>query len=323
LISPHWASGKNARVLAGVFLCAILFGCATIIPQTAELRDHWPADLPLDSEIAGVPFFPQVEYQCGPAALATVLTHAGKPVGPNELVDHVYIPGRQGSITAEMLAAPRRFGMVSYALEPRLTDILREVASGVPVVVLQNYGWGPFTRWHYSVIVAYDSRSGNLVLRSGDTERMIEHLALFEFNWKDGGRWAMVAVPPERIPVTAERDRYFKMIVALERAKQPRAAAIAYTRFLQRWPADLGASVGLANAHYVLGELDLAEAALRRALAEHPDSAVVLNNLAHTLSDAGRSDEALEIIDRAEAGGVHAKSVEETRALILQRLKTQ
>jgi hypothetical protein len=233
----------------------------------------------------------------------------------------VYIPGRRGSITAEMLAAPRRFGMVSYPLQPRLTDVLREVASGVPVVVLQNYGWGPFTRWHYAVIVGYDSHSGYFTLRSGETERLLEHIALFEFNWKDGGRWAMVVVPPERIPATAERDRYFNTIVALERAKQPRAAVIAYTRFLERWPGDLGASIGLANAHYALGELDRAEAALRRALAEHPDSVIALNNLAQTLSDAGRSAEALEIIDRAEPGSVHAKSIAETRALILQRLE--
>jgi hypothetical protein len=219
-----------------------------------------------------------------------------------------------------MLAAPRRFGLVSYPLQPRLADVLREVASGVPVVVLQNYGWGPFTRWHYAVIIGYDSRTGYLVLRSGETERLTEHIAFFEYSWKDGERWAMVAVPPERIPVTAERERYFKTIVALERARQPRAAAIAYARFLERWPGDLGASIGLANAHYALGKLDLAEATLRRALSEHPDSVIVLNNLAQTVSDAGRSNEALEIIDRAEPGGVHAKSVAETRALILQRL---
>ena len=321
LISTRGLIGNSARVIAGVFLCAVLHGCATIIPQTAELRDRWPADLALQAEISDVPFFPQVEYRCGPAALATVLSHAGAPVEPTSLVEHVYIPGRQGSIAAEMLAAPRRFGMVSYALQPRLTDVLREVASGVPVVVLQNYGWGPFTRWHYAVIVGYDSHSGYLVLRSGETERLMEHLALFEFNWKHGGRWAMVAVPPDRIPVTAEREAYFSTIVALERAKQPRAAAMAYTRFLERWPGDLGASIGLANAHYTLGELELAEAALRRALAEHPDSIVVLNNLAQTLSDAGRSEEALEIIDRAQPGSVYAKSVAETRELILRRLE--
>ena len=39
-----------------------------------------------------------------------------------------------------MLAAPRRYGMVSYQLAPRLENLLREVAAGIPVIVLQDYG---------------------------------------------------------------------------------------------------------------------------------------------------------------------------------------
>jgi hypothetical protein len=313
---------RNARTPAGVFfLCAALGGCAHFIPQTAELRDRWPADLPLQTGIADVPFFPQVEYQCGPAALATALAHAGVPVKPDDLVDQVYIPARKGSVAVEMLAAPRRYGMVSYALEPRLEDVLREVAAGVPVVILQNYGRWPFKQWHYAVVVGYDSRSGNLVFRSGETRELREHIAIFEYTWQDSGRWAMVALPPGRIPATAGRARYFNAIVAMERAGQPRAAAAAYETFLARWPDDLGASVGLANARHALGDFDLAEAALRQALEHHPDSVVALNNLAQTLSDAGRSEEALELIDRAAAGSLHQHAVSETRALILQRLQ--
>lgn len=318
----HVTRVRNARAFAGVFfLCALLSGCAVVIPQTAELRNSWPADLPLQTAIADVPFFPQVEYQCGPAALATALAHAGVPVTPDDLVSQVYIPARKGTVAVEMLAAPRRYGMVSYALEPQLADVLREVVAGVPVVVLQNYGTWPFKQWHYAVIVGYDSRSGNLVLRSGETRELTEHVAIFEYTWKDGGRWAMVAVPPDRLPATADKARYFNAIVAVERAGQQRAAAQAYDAFLTRWPDDLGASIGLANTHHALGELDRAESALRRALERHPDSVVALNNLAQTLSDAGRSEEALELIERADGGGAHAKSVSETRARILQRLQ--
>lgn len=315
---------RNARVIAGVFvLSAALYGCSSIVPQTAALRDHWPADLPASHEIAEVPFFPQVEYQCGPAALATVLTHAGAPVLPDELVPQVYIPARQGSVAVEMLAAPRRYGVVPHRLQPQLVDVLREVAAGNPVVVLQNYGSPAGAQWHYAVIVGFESRSGYLLLRSGETKELREHLTIFEYTWKDGGRWAMVALPPDRIPASAEPESYFQSIVAVERAGGLRTAAVAYARFLERWPGHLGASVGLANAHYALGELPQAEAALRAALARHPDSIVVLNNLAHTISESGRSEEALALIDRAKDGGQHEKAVAETRALILQRLQRQ
>jgi tetratricopeptide (TPR) repeat protein len=276
----------------------------------------------LQAELQRVPFFPQTEYQCGPASLAATLVHSNVRTSADDLVDHVYIPARGGSVQIEMLAAARRFGVVSYQLAPQLETVLREIAAGVPVIVLQNLGAGPFRMWHYAVAVGYDARSGSLVLRSGEQRRLVLPLAAFEYSWKASGYWAMVTVPPARMPATADRARYLDAIVAVERASQPRAAATAYAKFVERWPEDLGAYIGLANAHYALGELDLAETALRRALERYPDSVIALNNLAQTLSDEGRGEEAIDLIDRAAAaGGPHASAVSETRALILQTLK--
>ena len=66
---------------------------------------------------------------------------AGVKVTPEELVPQVYLPERKGSLQVEMLAAARRHGMVSYQLAPRFEDVLREIAAGTPVVVLQNLGF--------------------------------------------------------------------------------------------------------------------------------------------------------------------------------------
>ena len=72
----------------------------------------------------------------------------------------------------------------------------------------------------------------------------------------------------------------------------------------------------------MLGELRDAETVLRRAASVDPESVIVLNNLAQTLSDEGRDAEALPIIERAvELGGPFASSVEETRKTIRQRLQ--
>ena len=313
---------ENARVIAGVFLlCVLLQGCATVMPQTTELRDRWPKDVPEQVEIADAPFFPQRDYECGPAALATALAHFRIPVTADDLVSQVYIPARKGSVQAEMLAAPRRYGMVSYALAPRFDDLLREVADGTPVVVLQNYGAGPFQFWHYATAVGYDAHVGSLTMRSGTWRRWWMPLAMFEYTWKKSAYWAMIVMPPDRMPATADPARYLQAIVALEQAGQPRAAATAYTTYLKRWPDEIGASVGLANAHYALGELAQTERVLRQALEKHPESVIAMNNLAQTLSDAGRGTEALEVIDRAAAApGAYEKAVQQTRASILERL---
>lgn len=312
---------KNARLMAGVFFLAALSGCALLVPQTAQLREAWPSGLPERVELGEVPFFPQRDYQCGPAALATTLAHFNVKITPEDLVEQVYLPARQGSLQIEMLATARRYGMVSYQLAPRFEDLLREVAAGIPVIVLQNYGVWPFTIWHYAVVAGYDYPKGELVLRSGEKQRLSMPFMVLEYTWKKGDYWAMVTVPPDRIPATATEPGYLAAIMAMERAGNARATTMAYATFLRRWPDNVTASIGLANAHHALGELKEAEAVLRQAAGRHPDSVAVLNNLAQTLSDQQRDDEALAVIERAVAlGGPFAAAARETREGILQRM---
>jgi len=314
---------RNARLRAGVFLLAAgLSGCASLVPQTMSLRDAWPAGVAQKTELGEVPFFPQQDYQCGPAALATTLVDAGVQVTPEDLVALVYAPARQGSLQVEMLAASRRHGRVSYQLAPRFDDLLREVAAGNPVIVLQDTGLGPMVNWHYAVVIGFDYPAGELYLRSGQTKRLAIPFTVFEYTWRKSRYWAMVTMAPGRIPVTATESAYLAAIAAMERAGDGRTAMPAYSAFLERWPENVAASIGLANRHYALGALTQAEAVLRRALAHHPDSAAVLNNLAQTLSDLGRNDEALALAERALQRNDHAfaATVHETHALILQRM---
>jgi len=148
--------------------------------------------------------------------------------------------------------------------------------------------------------------------------------AAHEVVWMRSGYWAMVAVPPDRIPATAEEKSWLSAIAALERAGDARGARIAYRTFLGRWPENVSAHVGLANTHHALGELKDAEAVLRDAVRRDPESVVALNNLAQTLSDLGRNEEALPVIERASAaGGPFASAVQKTRETILERLSRQ
>ena len=309
----------NARNLAGVFLLALLGGCALFIPQTSQLHEAWPEGLPRRAELTSVPFFPQAEYQCGPAALATVLAHAGADVTAASLVSEVYLPGRRGSLQVEMLATPRRHDRISYQLAPRFEDLLKEVASGVPVVVLQDYGVWPVRIWHYAVVVGYD-QAGEVVLRSGTKPRLTMPLAILEYTWKESGYWAMVAMPPDRIPATATEDAYVAAVAAAARVGTPQAARIAYSAVLRRWPGNLAAGIGEANADHALGDLAHAEAVLRSLVKRHPASAAVLNNLAQTLSDRGNHEEALAVIERAMVNpGPLSNAVSETRETIRRR----
>lgn len=319
---PH----RTARPRAG-FLCwlllALLAGCAQMVPQTVGLRSGWPEGVAQTVELAAVPFFPQVDYQCGPAALATVLSYSGVKITPEPLVSQVYLPSRQGSLQIEMLAAPRRYGRVSYQLAPRYADLLREVAAGNPVVVLQDVG-PMFTQWHYAVVNGFDYPSGTLYLRSGTKARQEMPFTAFEREWMKSGYWAMVVAPPDRIPVTATEQGWMAAVLAMARAGDGAAATKAYAAALKRWPDNLPAAIGLANQYHARGALSETVAVLRAAQQKHPQSVIVINNLAQALSDQGRHAEALAQVDKAsDPQSPFAAEVRSTRQLIMQRIAQQ
>ena len=124
---------------AGFALIAALLLCGCVsLPQSYALRASPPRDLPPRVELAEVPFYRQDDFLCGPAALAMVFNAAGVRADVESITPLVYLPGRQGSLQAEMLGATRRSGLLAYALAPRLEDLLRELAAGTPAVVLLN-----------------------------------------------------------------------------------------------------------------------------------------------------------------------------------------
>jgi hypothetical protein len=311
---------RTAR-LAGALSFALLAGCAQLVPQTIGLRTEWPAGVPRTVEWRDVPFFPQTEYQCGPAALATVLGNTGVRVTPDDLAREVYLPSREGSLQVEMLAAPRRHGRVSYQLAPRYADLLREVAAGNPVVVLQDVSFLPIKVWHYAVVNGFDYPSGTLYLRSGTERRQQMPFTYFERTWLASNDWAMVVTPPDRIPATATEDRWLQALLAFARVEQGEPLTRGYAAALERWPDDLPAAVGLANQYHSGGALAKAVQVLRDAQHRHPDSVIVANNLAQALSDEGHQGEALALIDKVSDGhNPFAAQVRSTRQLILQRI---
>ena len=316
-------ASRRARLCARVcawLLLAWLAGCAQLVPQTVALRSDWPSGVPQTVELTSVPFFPQEDYQCGPAALATVLTHSGVPVTPDALVSQVFLPGRQGSLQIEMLAAPRRHGRVSYPLARQYSDLLREVAAGNPVIVLQDVGL-MWTQWHYAVVNGFDYPSGTIYLRSGTMPRQELPFTAFERSWMPGGYWAMVVTPPDRIPVTATEDGWLAAVLAMARVDHGDAATEAFAAALKRWPDNLPAAIGLANQYHARGALDDAAAVLREARRRHPQSVIVINNLAQTLSDQGHQAEALALIENvSDPNNPFAAEVRATRQLILQRI---
>src|SRR5687767_773739 len=111
---------KHAAHATACFAMAVawlLTGCVTrppVLPHGAV-------------ELTDTPFHPQDEFQCGPAALATVLGASGVIVRPDELTPRVYLPGRRGSLQVEMQAVTRGFGRLSLVLPRQVEAITAEL----------------------------------------------------------------------------------------------------------------------------------------------------------------------------------------------------
>jgi hypothetical protein len=254
-------------------------------------------------ELDSTPFFPQAAYQCGPAALAMVLTAAGRETLPDDITAQVYIPGRKGSLQAEMLTAARRHGMVSYVIDPDIAALQREIDAGNPVLVLQNLGLDRLPSWHYAVVIGYDLGRQQILLRSGRTERLEMPASRFDQTWRRGARWAMITLPPGRLPAGAERDRYIDAVIAFSRVAEPQDALTAYLAAADRWPDSALAWMGAGTSAYALKSWEASEAAFREAAVHAADRAPALNNLALALDAQGRRDEAVQAARAAVAAG--------------------
>jgi hypothetical protein len=290
--------GASCLVLAALVLC----GCA------GWQRGEWPQELagtPARHEIASVPFFPQDEYQCGPAALAMALAWSGLEIKPADLTEKVYTASLQGSLQPAMIAGARRSGRLAYVISGT-EALIREIAAGHPVIVLQNLGLSWIPVWHYAVAVGYDTAGDEILLHSGLDARQRQSMPVFQNTWARAEYWGLLVLPPGELPATATESRFVEAVLGLEKAGQPEAAVRGYRAALNRWPRSLAAMMGLGNSHYALGDLKGSENAFRQAVESHPREGAAFNNLAHVLLAQGRREDALAAARQAVAlGGPH------------------
>jgi len=301
--------------LAGAALASLLAGCAA----SPSLKDGLPASAPRTIELDATPFFPQQEFQCGPAALATLLVASGVEVTPNALAPEVFIPGREGSLSLELIGAARRHGRLPYVLDTTADDMVAELEEGRPVLLLQNLGVPQIPIWHYAVLIGYDAERNLAILRSGGTERLEIKWQRFAGTWHRAGRFAFTTLPPGVIPAHADPARFLEATAGLEAAGQRDAAAKTYEAATARWPGEPLAWLGRGNVALAGGDRAGAADAYLNAIRLAPDDVAARNNLAELLLDAGCLGESRRQIERASAlaeGTALESSVADSRARI-------
>ena len=286
-------SYKSANVLLGTFILAMLSACAST-PQTTQILQTPPAQIRPKVDLEQVAFYPQQKYQCGPAALATVLDYQGISANIDDLTSKVYIPERKGSLQLEMIATARSHGLLSYKINPDLGALLKEIDAGNPVLVFQNLSLDFWPQWHYAVAVGYDLNKSELILHSGTIRHYKISFSTFERTWQRAKYWAYVFVAAGKIPFTATPLNYTKACKDLQQSGFPAAALKAFREGLKRWPDSSIVLMAAGNAEYAAGHFDQAVTAFQRELKLRAFNANAWNNLAYSLSAKSCSVAALE-----------------------------
>ena len=274
-----------------LLICSLVLSSCASTPQSRQIRLKLADSLPSAVELVDTPFYPQSAYQCGPAALATLLQFHGVKLTPEELSSQVYIPARKGSLQVEMAATARRHEMLPYQIEPQLLDLFAEIAAGNPVLVLQNLSFDWYPTWHYAVVIGYDMDRQKIILRSGTTRRRVTPFEVFERTWQRADFWALAIMPVGKIPKTAKPQRYLKTAYAFEETKQLKLALKAYQSASERWPDATDAWMALGNAAYQKQDWVEAIKAFNTASSLEPELAVGWNNLAYALQAYGCGDQ--------------------------------
>jgi ABC-type bacteriocin/lantibiotic exporter with double-glycine peptidase domain len=186
----------NARVhglfLLAAALCAGVCGCAGTtfadLRSGRESRGHY---------IEGVPFFRQGEYDCGPAALASVLSYWGALRSVEEITARVYTPKLRGTLPLDMerFVKEAGFAVESSAGTASLESIRSFLRVNHPVICLLDLGFGPYKQPHYIVIIGYDDVHALVIMHDGKTPNRLMSYKKFDQAWSRAGRWMMVVKP--------------------------------------------------------------------------------------------------------------------------------
>lgn len=270
------------------------------------------------------PFYDQQKYQCGPASLAMLLSASGVSVHPDTLAPRTYLPGRQGTLQLELLAACRQHNRIPYVINPDLISLIAELRKGRPVLVLQNLGLNILPAYHYAVVIGV-LPPDNIVIRSGDDKRLVMNIDRFLTTWQKSHSWAMIALRPGQLPAHADPVRYIEAVSAFEVTGNFSQAEKSYMAAHVAWPSEPITLFALGNNYLSQAKYKNAERVFRKLLAGHPDHIAASNNLAETLARQGCYSKAFAVADQTalladKLNSPLTKMVQQTRHEIGQHL---
>jgi ABC-type bacteriocin/lantibiotic exporter with double-glycine peptidase domain len=145
--------------------------------------------------ISGVPFYPQLAYQCGPASLAAVLNYWGDQVTPDEIARAIYSPRLKGTLSLDMWQYARAQQFQADMRRGSLEDLKAHVHANIPVIAFLNLGYEWLPGGHFVVVVGLDPDKGFVITYSGKEQDSRISYDRFLKAWQKTNFWTLVVRP--------------------------------------------------------------------------------------------------------------------------------
>jgi ABC-type bacteriocin/lantibiotic exporter with double-glycine peptidase domain len=145
--------------------------------------------------VSGVPFYPQLAYQCGPASLAAVLNYWGGRVTPDEIATAIYSPRLKGTLSLDMWQYARAQQFQADMRSGSLEDLEALVHANIPVIAFLNLGYDWLPGGHFVVVVGLDPEKGSVITYSGKEQNSRIPYDRFLKAWRKTNFWTLVVRP--------------------------------------------------------------------------------------------------------------------------------
>jgi ABC-type bacteriocin/lantibiotic exporter with double-glycine peptidase domain len=169
-----------SKILVLLLLLSQSISCITAkeIPESSHTR-----------KIENLPFYSQESYQCGPASLAGVLNYWGVGVTPDEVARTIFSASARGTLTIDMVLYAQQKGLSAEQYKGSIENLKQNIDSGLPVVVLVDYGGILYQMNHFMVIVGY-TEYGILANSGKDHEKFIPEDDFLK-SWEKTNFWTL------------------------------------------------------------------------------------------------------------------------------------
>ena len=145
--------------------------------------------------VEGVPFYPQKEYQCGPASLAAVLNYWGQSVSPEQIAQAIYLPPLKGSLSLDLWRYAREQGFDARMQQGSLETLQAHLSRKQPVIAFLNLGFTFFPIGHFVVVVGLDPEHQAVIAYSGTKKDKRISYKKFISDWKKTQYWSLIITP--------------------------------------------------------------------------------------------------------------------------------